>query len=194
MAGSRCASASWRTADAFRENAGIVLASSNRERVQSSQERRDSDCKNCLRSKRTVFIGEILSFITGSFHNILLYFMNDAYLTKGSKHMAETMFHFMDERISPQHVADGRQVVKVTPGGTNIMASIAGGKITRYEAEDSAGNYRSLFSVSQSIPQGGHIVDIGVACWVCADDPDFGVLCYEIECPPVPPPDVVLSE
>jgi hypothetical protein len=107
--------------------------------------------------------------------------------------MTQKMFTFTNERISPENRADGRQVVQVTPAGTKILASIVDGEITKYEAEDSEGNYRSVFSVSQFIPPGGHIVDIGgpgsrVGCWVCVDDIDGGAFCYDIECPPFPPP------
>ena len=106
--------------------------------------------------------------------------------------MTQKTFTFTNERISSENRVDGRQVVKVTPGGTKILASIVEGEITQYEAEDSTGNYRSLFSVSQFIPPGGHIVDLGSLCWVCVDDADFGVFCYDIECPPVPPDPVKL--
>jgi hypothetical protein len=105
--------------------------------------------------------------------------------------MTQKMFTFTHERISSENRADGRHVVQVTPGGTKILASIMNGEITHYEAEDSTGNYRPLFSVSQLIPPGGHIVDLGgpgSQCWVCTDDADFGVFCYDIECPPVQPP------
>jgi hypothetical protein len=109
--------------------------------------------------------------------------------------MTQKMFTFTNERISSENRADGREVVKVTPGGTKILA-IVEGEITRYEAEDPTGNYRSLFSVSQIIPPDGHLVDIGVPgsqCWVCVDDADFGVFCYDIECPPFPPPPTKLQ-
>ena len=105
--------------------------------------------------------------------------------------MTQKTFTFTNERIASENRNDGRQIVKVTPGGTKILASIVDGEITHYEAEDSTGNYRSLFSVSQLIPTEGHIVDIGVPgsqCWVCTDDADFGIFCYEIECPEFPPP------
>lgn len=108
--------------------------------------------------------------------------------------MTQKTFTFTNERISSENRADGRHVVQVTPGGTKILASIVGGEITQYEAEDATGNYRSLFSVSQLIPPGSHIVDPGFPgttdsiCWVCTDDIDGSVFCYQIECPPVPPP------
>ena len=111
--------------------------------------------------------------------------------------MTQKTFTFTNERTSSENRVDGRQVVKVTPGGTKILASIVEGEITQYEAEDSAGNYRPLFSVSQLIPPGGHIVDMGfpgsrVGCWVCVDEIDGSVICYAIECPPVPPDPVIL--
>ena len=111
--------------------------------------------------------------------------------------MTQKTFTFTNERISSENRNDGRQVVKVTPGGTKILASIVDGEITHYEAEDATGNYQSLFSISQTIP-GGHIVGAGFPgaggqCCVCADDSDGNVICYDIECPPVPPPDRPLS-
>lgn len=113
--------------------------------------------------------------------------------------MTQKTFTFTTERISSENQVDGRHVLKVTPGGTKILAHIVSGKITQYEAEDSTGNYRPLLSVSQIIPPGGHIVDIGspgspVGCWVCVDDIDGGVFCYDIECPTVPPPPTPLRQ
>jgi hypothetical protein len=109
--------------------------------------------------------------------------------------MTQKTFTFTNERISSENLDNGRQVVKVTPGGTNILAYIVNGKITRYEAEDSTGNSRALFSISQSIPDGGHLVDTGFPfssaagdCWICSDDADFGILCYQVWCPDIPPP------
>jgi len=75
--------------------------------------------------------------------------------------MTQKTFTFTNERISSEKRVNGRQVVQVTPGGTKILASIVDGEITQYEAEDSMGNYRSLFSVRQRIPPGSHIVDPG---------------------------------
>jgi hypothetical protein len=101
--------------------------------------------------------------------------------------MTQKMFTFTHERISSENRNDGRQVVKVTPGGTKILASIVDGEITHYEAEDSTGNYRPLFSISQLIPPGAHVEGPGIpggTCWVCSDDADFGLFCYDIECPP----------
>ncbi len=49
--------------------------------------------------------------------------------------MAERTFHFTNERISyernsSQNLADGRHVMKVSPGRTKILANIVKGKIT----------------------------------------------------------------
>lgn len=108
--------------------------------------------------------------------------------------MTQKTFTFTEERISAENRDNGRQIMKVTPGGTKILAYILNGEITQYEAEDATGGRRTLFSVSQILPSGGHLVDTGGDfCWVCVDDADFGIFCYQVECPPVPPPDQVLG-
>lgn len=106
--------------------------------------------------------------------------------------MTQKTVTFTNERISSENRDDGRQVMKVTPGGTKILASIVDGEITQYEAEDATGNYRALFSFSKLIPLGGHLVDIGgpgsrVGCWICVDDIGDSLFCYDVPCPPVPP-------
>ena len=50
--------------------------------------------------------------------------------------MRQRTFAQVDESISVQGLDDGRQVVKVTPGGAKIVAYVSDGKATRYEAED----------------------------------------------------------
>jgi len=88
--------------------------------------------------------------------------------------MAEKTFTFIDERLSLENLTDGRQVVKVSPGGTKILANVVNGKITYYEAEDSAGNQRSVFLVKEmSAPSTTFSLDLpfdGIWDWVCVLD------------------------
>ncbi len=85
---------------------------------------------------------------------------------------------FQLESFSEEKLTDGRQVVNVSPGGTKILAYIENGKITRYEAEDSAGNPRSVFLVKESAPgTREHLASAnlelplaGIWDWVCVLD------------------------
>ncbi len=102
--------------------------------------------------------------------------------------MAERTFHFTNERISyernsSQNLADGRHVMKVSPGGTKILANIVKGKITHYEAEDNAGNQRSLFIVKERTPApSDEKTTFSDTCWICVDDGFGSPICYEEWC------------
>jgi hypothetical protein len=104
--------------------------------------------------------------------------------------MTQKTFNFTDERISLENLGDGRHVVKLTPGGTKILAYISDGKVTRYEAEDSMGNRQTLFSISLDMPD-SRVVSTGFIpgtelCQVCVYEEAFdSVICYGVlECPP----------
>src|SRR5258706_13985849 len=75
--------------------------------------------------------------------NVQIYIYYPSRGTKGCEDMTEKTFTFTNERMPSENLVDGRQVVKVTPGGTKILANIVDGKITYYEAEDNTGNQRS---------------------------------------------------
>jgi hypothetical protein len=80
---------------------------------------------------------------------------------------------FRLESFSSEKLTDGRHVVKESPGGTKILAYVENGKITRYEAEDSSGNPRSVFLVKQSTPATSAGFDLplsGIWDWVCVLD------------------------
>ena len=111
--------------------------------------------------------------------------MNDASRgTKGCEEMTEKTFTFTNERMPSEHLGDGRQVVKVTPGGTKILATVVDGTITYYEAEDNTGNQRSLvFLRERQLVPGFDDV-----CWICVDDIGGGLFCYQDFCDPHQPP------
>ena len=112
--------------------------------------------------------------------------------------MMERTFNFTDEVISVENLDDGSHVVKVGPDGTRILAYIKDGKVARYAAEDATGNRKPLLSITQESSDpvttlaGTEIipgVNAGFACQICYFDANFGVIvCYGVECPPVPPP------
>jgi hypothetical protein len=85
--------------------------------------------------------------------------------------MPESSFRL--ESFSSENLPDGRQVVKESPEGTKILAYVENGKITRYEAEDSSGNSRSVFLMKQSAPAVSASLDLpfdGIWDWVCVLD------------------------
>lgn len=107
--------------------------------------------------------------------------------------MAERTFNFTNERISAErisseHLADGRHVVKVTPEGVKILATIVKGKITSYEAEDDAGYQRSLFIVRERTPAPrGETTTFespipSDLCWICVDSGFGSPICYQDFC------------
>jgi hypothetical protein len=102
--------------------------------------------------------------------------------------MRQRTFAQVDESISVQGLDDGRQVVKVTPGGAKILAYVSDGKATRYEAEDPDGNRQTLFGIVPDSADSSMTPD-GL-CEVCTFDEFAGsVICYTlIECPPFPGP------
>jgi hypothetical protein len=85
---------------------------------------------------------------------------------------------FRLESFSSKDLTDGRHVVKVSPGGTKILAYVENGKIARYEAQDSAGNPRSVLLVKESAPGApenlsGASFELpfsGIWDWVCVFD------------------------
>ena len=96
--------------------------------------------------------------------------------------MEERKLLFTGERISSQDLTNGRNVVKVTPGGTKILAVIEDGKFTHYEAEDSAGYQRplSIVRVTAQAPSEEKAALFSLQddlCWICVDG-----LCYQDEC------------
>ena len=98
--------------------------------------------------------------------------------------MRQRIFTYTNESISVENLSDGRNVVKVTPGGAKIVAYISNGSVTRYEAEDATGNRQSLFGI---IPDSSDTrVTPDGFCEVCTFDESFGsVFCYTtIDCPP----------
>ncbi|WP_141842624.1 hypothetical protein [Humibacillus xanthopallidus] len=85
--------------------------------------------------------------------------------------MAESKFRL--ESFSSEDLPDGLQVVKESPEGTKILAYVENGRITRYEAEDSSGNPRSVFLMKQSAPAVSASLDLpfsGIWDWVCVLD------------------------
>jgi hypothetical protein len=85
--------------------------------------------------------------------------------------MEERTFHL--DSFSSENLPDGRQVVKESPEGTKILAYVENGKITRYEAEDSSGNPRSVFLMKQSEPAVSAALDLplsGIWDYVCVLD------------------------
>jgi hypothetical protein len=105
--------------------------------------------------------------------------------------MAEATFNFTHEKISVEDLADGRHVVKTTPGGAKILAYVSDGKATRYEAEDPTGKRQQLLVVK---PDSADVeVSPDGSCMVCTFDGTFAgaVVCYSlIECPPDTGPEV----
>jgi hypothetical protein len=85
---------------------------------------------------------------------------------------------FQLESFSSADLTDGRQVVKVSPGGTKILAYVENGKITRYEAEDSAANPRPVLLVKALTPDAPEKLSSasfelplsGIWDWVCVLD------------------------
>src|SRR5215472_6722688 len=101
--------------------------------------------------------------------------------------MEERKLLFTGERISSQDLTNGRNVVKVTPGGTKILAVIEDGKFTHYEAEDDAGNQRplSIVRVTAQAPSEEKAALFALQddlCWICVDDGVGSPLCYQDEC------------
>ncbi len=118
--------------------------------------------------------------------------------------MAERTFNFTNERISyerisSQNLADGRHVVKVTSEGLKILANIVDGQITSYEAEDNAGNQRSLFMIRERTPApGGETTTFSSVipsdtCWICVDSGFGSPICFEDWCDFLPPVTTVQS-
>ena len=109
---------------------------------------------------------------------------------KGQEHMDGKTFQL--ESFSSANFTDGRQVVKVSPGGTKILAYVENGKVTRYEAEDSTGNSRSVYLVKESVPDTSEnrmsaSFDLpfpGIWDWVCVLD---DVMMYCVHDSGVPP-------
>ena len=125
-------------------------------------------------------------------------------LDEGAKEkMEERTFRL--ESFSSKDLADGRHVVKVSPRGTKILAYVEKGKVTRYEAEDSDGNPRSVFLVKESAPDASGNVSSasfdlplsGIWDWVCVFD-DVMMYCVHDSAgpgffPPETSPTVVTS-
>lgn len=104
---------------------------------------------------------------------------------------------FRLESFSSKDLTDGQHVVKVSPGGTKILAYVENGKITRYEAEDSAGNPRSVFLVKESAAGASEnlrsesfdLPHSGIWDWVCVFDDVMMYCVHDSAGPGFFPPD-----
>ena len=100
--------------------------------------------------------------------------------------MEERVFQFLDESLVEDNdlstLSDGRHVMKVTPLGTKILAHVAEGKITKYEAEDDAGKPLTIFSVTETRPDSKTISSFARYCRICYIGEDGVVHCYHAPC------------
>lgn len=90
---------------------------------------------------------------------------------KGVREVEEARFRL--ESFSSADLPGGRHVVGESPEGTKILAYVEDGRISRYEAEDSGGNPRSVFLMQQSAPAVSVSLDLplsDIVDWVCVLD------------------------
>jgi hypothetical protein len=102
--------------------------------------------------------------------------------------MEERLFHFLDESLFEENdlhtLPNGRHVMKVTPLSTKILAHVTEGKVTKYEAEDDAGNPLTIFSVTETRPiiSSMDASSSTTYCRICYIDEDGVVHCYHAPC------------